>query len=372
MRKTTSAALLLIGTLCLSATGQENSRVRSNNHPSSIRADAPSISPVGQVPVLARNEASATEQLAGALHSEFTTKAVSSETTNSPLGPIPPMLGHDAGDAPVERPEVEIDTRSTSDSAATAVTNTVVTASATEIYRVAIGDVLDVRMPQTPGNKSSLYTVLEGGVLDYPFIRHPVPVAGLTAAEVAALLRQEIKIFDKPEVVVAVRDFASHKVTITGLVGAPGNKPLRREAVPLYVVISQSLPLAEAAQATVVRLGTQPMTVDLSDSKATSILVIPGDVIKVSAMPPAPAEFFFAGGEVTAPGQKPYHAGLTLTQAILASGGLTKNAGTKAHISRQAADGRLVRTEYNLRFIKIGKVPDPVLQKGDRLEMNAQ
>lgn len=372
MRKITSAALLLIGTLCLSATGQENSRVRSNHHPDSIKADAPSIAPVGQVPVLAQNEASATEQLASALRSEFTTKASRSETANSPLGSTLRMLGSDSADAPVERPEAEIDTRSTSDSAAPAVTSTVATPSATEIYRVGIGDVLDVQMPQTTGNKSSLYTVLEGGVLDYPFVRHPVPVAGLTAAEVAARLRQEIKIFDKPEVVVAVRDFASHRVTITGLVRAPGSKPLRREAVPLYVVISQSLPLAEAAQATVVRLGVQPMTVDLSDSKATSILVIPGDVIKVSGMPPGPAEFFFAGGEVAVPGQKPYHAGLTLTQAILASGGLTKNAGTKAQISRQAADGRLVRTKYNLRNIQIGKVPDPVLQKGDRLEMDAQ
>lgn len=372
MKKITSAALLLIGTLGVSAAGQAKSGVTANNHPSSIKAGAPAIAPVGRVRLLARTATSGEEQIASALPSELTAKAGRSEITKAPLGAISPTWGNAPVNTPVESLRVATNTRSTSDSAAPAVSSTAVTASPTEIYRVGIGDVLDVQLPQTPSNRSTLFTVLEGGVLDYSFISNPIPVAGLTAAQVAARLRQEIKIFDKPDVVVAVRDYASHNVTVTGLVSAPGIKPLRREAVPLYVVISQSLPLAEAARATIVRTGVQPIPVDLSDSKATSTLVIPGDVIKVSAMPTGPTEFFFAGGEVAAPGQKPYHAGLTLTQAILASGGPTKNAGTKVRISRQAADGRLVRTEYNLRNIQSGKDPDPVLQKGDRLEMDAQ
>jgi protein involved in polysaccharide export with SLBB domain len=370
MKKITSAALLLIGTLSVSAAGQAKSGMTANNHPSSIKADAPAIEPVGQVRVLARNSASGQEGIAAALHAEFTTKADHSETTKTLLGAIAPTWGDAPVDTPVENLRPATNTSSISDSAAPAVTSTAVTANPTEIYRVGIGDVLDVQLPQAPGNRSTLFTVLAGGLLDYPLISNPIPVAGLTTAEVAARLRHEIKIFEKPDFVVAVRDYASHKVTITGLVSAPGIKPLRREAVPLYVVISQALPLGEAERATIVRTGAQPMTVDLSDSKATSTLVIPGDVIKVSVMPPGSPEFFFAGGEIAAPGQKPYHAGLTLTQAILASGGLTKNAGTKVKISRQAADGRLFKTEYNLRNIQSGKAPDPVLLKGDRLEMN--
>ena len=371
MKKITSAALLLIGTLGVSAAGQAKSGVTANNHPSSIKAGAPAIEPVGRVRVLARNSASGQEGIASALHSEFKTKAGHSEATKAPLGAISPTRVDAPVSTPVESLRLVPSAGSTADPAAP-VTSTAVTANPTEIYRVGIGDVLDVQLPQNPGNRSTLFTVLAGGVLDYPFIRNPIPVAGLTTAEVAARLRQEIKIFDKPDFVVAVRDYASHNVTVTGLVSDPGIKPLRREAVPLYVVISQSLPLAEAGRATIVRTGSQPMTVDLSDLKATSTLVIPGDVIRVSAMPPGPMEFFFAGGELAAPGQKPYHAGLTLTQAILASGGLTKNAGTKVQISRQAADGRLVTTEYNLRNIQSGKTPDPVLQKGDRLEMDAR
>jgi len=88
-------------------------------------------------------------------------------------------------------------------------------------------------------------------------------------------------------------------------------------------------------------------------------------------MPPAPTEFFFAGGEINSPGQKPYHSGLTLAQAILASGGPSKNAGIEVRLSRQGADGRLVTSEYNLDDIQSGRIPDPALQKGDRLEIGA-
>ena len=62
-------------------------------------------------------------------------------------------------------------------------------------------------------------------------------------------------------------------------------------------------------------------------------------------------------------------AGLTLTQAILASGGTSRFAGSKVKVLRQGPDGRLVTTEYNLKQIENGKVPDPQLQPGDRVEI---
>ena len=97
--------------------------------------------------------------------------------------------------------------------------------------------------------------------------------------------------------------------------------------------------------------------------------MVPGDAIKVSGPPVAPTEFYFVGGEISSPGQKPYHAGLTLTQAILASGGTTAHAGLKVRVSRQGSDGRLSTEEFNLRKIQTGKTPDPVLQNGDRIEV---
>jgi protein involved in polysaccharide export with SLBB domain len=239
----------------------------------------------------------------------------------------------------------------------------------TQFYRVGIRDVLDIQLADNPGRNSTLFTVLEGGVLEYPLAGNPLVVAGLTPPEIAALLRQRIKIFDNPNVVVTVRDYASHAVTISGFVAAPGTKVLRREAVPLYTVLAEALILPEAARATITRQGQAPIVVDLKDANLSAMPVISGDVIKVTGQPASPTEFYFVGGEISSPGQKAFHAGLTLTQAILASGGVSSSAGAKVKVSRSGADGRLVTDEYNLRKIQAGKTPDPVLQNGDRIEV---
>ena len=240
---------------------------------------------------------------------------------------------------------------------------------ATQIYRVGVRDVLDIQLADNPSRDSTLFTVLADGTIEYPLAGDPIVVDGLTTPEVAALLRQRIKILDKPSVVVNVRDFASHTISINGLVAAPGTKTLRREAVPLYTLLAEASILPEAARATITRQGRAPVVVDLKDANLSATLVVPGDAIKVSGEPAGPTEFFFIGGEINSPGQKSYHDGLTLTQAILASSGTTAGAGSKVRVSRQGADGRLTTEEYNLRKIQAGKIPDPALQKGDRIEV---
>ncbi|HEY0005790.1 MAG TPA: polysaccharide biosynthesis/export family protein [Pyrinomonadaceae bacterium] len=240
----------------------------------------------------------------------------------------------------------------------------------TDVYRVGIGDVLDIRLANASNRDSTLYTILEGGLLEYPLAGEPVRVSGMTVDEIDARLTSLIKVFDKPELVITVRDYASHTVIVTGLVSSPGARVLRREAVPLYVVLAEALPRPEAARATILRPGTtQSLSVDLSDATATSVLVIAGDVIKVSAAPAPGPQYYFIGGQIVSPGQKDFHAGLTLTQAVLASGGIARFASSKIRVSRQGADGRLVATEYNLKEIEAGKVPDPALQAGDRIEV---
>jgi protein involved in polysaccharide export with SLBB domain len=100
---------------------------------------------------------------------------------------------------------------------------------------------------------------------------------------------------------------------------------------------------------------------------------MPGDAVKVSGIAPAPlvTDFYFVGGEINSPGQKPYHAGITLTQGILASGGMKTSGGSKVRVSRQAANGKLITEEFNLRKIQTGKYPDPILQIGDRVEVTS-
>jgi protein involved in polysaccharide export with SLBB domain len=240
----------------------------------------------------------------------------------------------------------------------------------TSIYRVGVGDVLDIRLLNAQGRESTLFSVMAGGLLEYPLAGDPVPVLGLTTDEIDARLTSLVKIYEKPQIVVSVREYASHTVIVTGLVNDPGRKVLRREAMPLYVVLAEAQTKPEAGRATIMRADGQSLEVNLTDPKATTVLVLPGDVVTLTALPPAAPQFFYIGGQVASPGQKDFHAGLTLTQAVLASGGTTRFAGGKVKVSRQGADGKLVTTEYNLKQIENGKIPDPVLQAGDRLDVS--
>ncbi len=248
-------------------------------------------------------------------------------------------------------------------------TPTAVSIASTQIYRVGANDVLDIQIAGKPSRESTLFTVNSGGLLEYPLAGEPVAVVGLTTPEISVLLRQRIKVFENPTVVVTVRDYASHAVTVTGFVASPGRKILRRDAVPLYAILAEALVLPEAGRATIARAGRAPIVADLKDTNHAATLVTAGDIIKVSGVPPGPSEFFFVGGAIASPGQKPYHAGLTVTQALLASGGTTGKGDARIRISRLGPNGRLIAVDHNLRKIQTGKSPDPVLAKGDRIEV---
>ncbi|HEX5708799.1 MAG TPA: polysaccharide biosynthesis/export family protein [Pyrinomonadaceae bacterium] len=241
----------------------------------------------------------------------------------------------------------------------------------TALYHVGTGDVLDIRLlNQAYTRESTLFTVMAGGLLEYPLAGEPVPVAGLSPEEIAARLEVALKrraVYINPRVSVSVREYASHTVLVSGLVNEPGVKIIRREAIPLYVVIAESQPKPEAGRAVVMSHRTgQTLVIDLSDAAAMGALVYPGDVVNLTTKP---QEFYYIGGEVATPGQKDFHAGMTLTQAVLASGGTTVAAGAKVRVSRQGANGLLVSNEYDLKLIQDGKAPDPRLEAGDRVEV---
>jgi protein involved in polysaccharide export with SLBB domain len=239
----------------------------------------------------------------------------------------------------------------------------------TNLYRVGPGDVLDIRLLNAATRESTLFTVMAGGLLEYPLAGEPIQAAGLTTDEIDQRLTSKIKLYDNPQIVVSVREYTSHSVIVSGMVNDPGTKMLRREAMPLYVVLAEAQLKPEAGRATIMRADGQSVMVNLSDQKGMTTLVLPGDVITLTATPPAPPQFFYIGGQINSPGQKDFHAGMTLTQAVLASGGTTRFAGGKVKVSRQGEDGRLATTEYSLKQIEAGKIPDPVLQPGDRLDV---
>ena len=238
----------------------------------------------------------------------------------------------------------------------------------TSLYRVGIGDVLDIRLSNQPTRESTLFTVLKNGGLEYPLLNAPITVTGLTTDEIARRLSGEIKVIQSARVSVSVRDFASHAVVITGLVDNPGRKLLRREAVPLYAVLAEALPRPEAVIATVVH-GDKEQKVSLSNSQGLSMLVLPGDTVRVSGSAVIAKHFIYLGGDVTSPGEKEFRDGMTLTQAVMSAGGISRSGKTSVRVSRRNLEGFLTASEYSLRSIEEGKSQDPLLQAGDRIDV---
>ena len=240
----------------------------------------------------------------------------------------------------------------------------------TSNYAVGIGDVLDVRLSNLAMRESTLFTVMRDGTLEYPLVGNPLRVVGMTTDDIARLLATQIKVLNAPRVSVSVRDYASHGVMVTGAVGNPGRKILRREAVPLFAVLAESMVSPEATLAIITHNGKDGSPISLKDEKAVATAVVSGDVIKITGNAAELAKkFVYISGNVSAPGEKMFRDGMTLTQAVIAAGGVPRATGNKVRVSRQNQNGFLTASEYDLSAISEGKAQDPQLQAGDRIEV---
>jgi len=237
----------------------------------------------------------------------------------------------------------------------------------TRIYKVGVGDVLDVRIAGIPNSDSTLFTVSSSGLLEYPVLPQPLRVLGLTTSEISETIGAELKrrsMGRESDAQVGVRDYNSHTILVSGLVKEPGTKVLRREAIPLYVVLADAQPLPEAGQVTVIsQASAKSRTFELPDPDQASVLVLPGDVVTIN---PSLKQFFYVGGEVKSPGELQFHRGLTLTQAIFSAGGVTPR-GEKVQLTRGRGNEVLTMKEYKLKQINKGSVPDPLVEPGDRI-----
>lgn len=237
----------------------------------------------------------------------------------------------------------------------------------TKLYRVGPGDVLDVRTNDSTSPQSTLFTVTPAGLLEHPLLAEPLHVGGKTVEEISTVMESDLKrraLIENPRVSVGVRDYASHTILVSGLVKDSGTKVLRREAIPLYVVIADAQPLPEAAKATVVRAeSSETFEIDLNQPSEMHLLVRQGDVITLHANV---TQFLYIGGEVKSPGETIYRRGLTLTQAIISAGGVTKK-GKVARLGRDDGRGFLNVTNIKLKDIESGKIPDPLVRPGDRI-----
>ena len=150
-------------------------------------------------------------------------------------------------------------------------------ASLTDIYKIALGDLLLVNLKNSPQGPS-IYTVRADGTIDYPLAGGRVNVAGRTVDEVSAYIASTIKLFRDSKIEVKVHEYRSYSVTVMGSVGNGGQKFLRREAMPLYAVLAESDVHREVKRVLIRRAGSgETLSYALGGGESDKLLVYPGD-----------------------------------------------------------------------------------------------
>jgi protein involved in polysaccharide export with SLBB domain len=243
----------------------------------------------------------------------------------------------------------------------------------TEIYKIGVGDVLFINLKNAP-NASGYYTVRHDGRIDFPLVGENPLVADKTVEQIETTLVDGVTLYANPVIEVKVREYASHKIKVSGMAERVGEKSLQREAMPLFAIRSDALVNSVATKVNIRRNDISKVeTYDLRDEKTGDVLIYPGNSVEFTAdgqiSTLTASGYFYIAGEVNSTGQKQFTDGMTLFQAVIASGGAKGNP-KKATLRRKNDKGMLNVAEYNLRAIRDGKASDPQLQPGDMIEIS--
>jgi protein involved in polysaccharide export with SLBB domain len=124
----------------------------------------------------------------------------------------------------------------------------------------------------------------------------------------------------------------------------------------------------------ILRRGEQVEKYSLKDQATDNLLIKTGDILEFTVneetQTTSAQQFYYTNGKgFISGGEKPYRQGLTLLQAITASGGLKKDNTKKIIVRRKNEEGKLIPTEIDLQAIKNGQAADFVVQAGDIIEV---
>lgn len=243
----------------------------------------------------------------------------------------------------------------------------------TETYKIGIGDVLFVNLKNAP-KAAGYYTVRGDGTIDFPLAGESPLVLEKTVEQIENSLADAVTLYANPQIEVKIREYGSHKINVSGMAERVGERSLQREAMPLFAIRAEALVSSSATKVFIRRSAvSQIETYDLRDEKTGDVLIYPGNTLEFTAdgqkSSLATSGFFYIAGEVNSVGQKPLAEGMTLFQAVVASGGAKGNP-KRATLRRKNDKGTLNVAEYNLRAIKDGKGADPVLLPGDMIEIS--
>ena len=240
-------------------------------------------------------------------------------------------------------------------------------------YKVGKRDVLSISVPGNPDFSIETIAVSDEGSINYPILGD-VDVDGLTVAEIAEKIRTgliERKLLLQPAVSVDVKDYRSQSVTILGEVKTTGKHFLKGKERLLDVLAEAGGVSATAGEININRVtpeGSQNIVIKtselLTDTVNKNPLLVSGDVIFIRTKETAQV---FVSGEVAVEKPLPFVEGLTVYQAIITAGGLTRfGAKNKVKIKR-TANGKEEIVPVNLSAIEKGKQKDVPLLPNDQI-----
>jgi polysaccharide biosynthesis/export protein len=254
-----------------------------------------------------------------------------------------------------------------------------------DLYRIGVGDVLDVRVYNRPQLSREVARVDNRGFIRMPLIESEIEAGCRTEVELAHQIEElYLKYLKRPHVDVFIKEYNSKPVAVIGAVSKPGQFQLQRRVTVLELISLAGGPTEHAGERIFVSHANdsfgcrQPGESDpeteftsysfsslVRDGKANSY-VFPGDVITIPE-----AEQVFVVGEVFKPAVIPLKDRITLSQAIAMAGGTLADAQkSRVRLLRQSPTSvEKVDLVFDLDSINKHQASDPVLQANDVVEV---
>jgi polysaccharide biosynthesis/export protein len=221
-------------------------------------------------------------------------------------------------------------------------------AAANAQYRLAAGDVIRISVYQS-ADLTLETRITEGGSISYPLLGS-VALAGLTVSEAEKRIADGLRtgnFVKQPQVSVAVQQVRGNQVSVLGQVGRPGRYPLETGNVQLTDMIATAGGVVPGGADQVVVVGTrngQPYRAEIDlpsvfgpNRRANDLTLQNGDVVWVERAP-----MIYMYGEVQRPGSLRLERGMTVMQALAASGGLTQRGTERGlRVHRRDAEGKV-------------------------------
>jgi polysaccharide export outer membrane protein len=240
---------------------------------------------------------------------------------------------------------------------------------------LGVEDLIEISVFEIPELNRTV-RVSERGTLSLPLLGE-VEAAGFSPRALEGRLRELLarRYLRDPQVSIFVREHGSKKVSVLGAVGKPGVYEMLGPRT-LLQVLAQAGGLTQEAGADLHVIRRRPdgdeetISIPVNDllvsrNPALNIAVQPWDVISAPLDRPV---YIYIDGAVKTPGRIEQLASrpITLLQAIAKAGGATERANLRAiQILRQSPDGTQTIVEANVKKIRKGREPDPILGEGD-------